>query len=323
MPDHPAAQAHRPITLRPDPGHGPLPRLCRGARGLSRRIIPLLAMLALPMLPVQAAVSLDKGELRALQTQALTRIAASPLRGGIVIESAEADDLLRGVLVAKLRHTIDEIAAVMSSSQSLCEMLVLNVHIHACTPTAQGLRIGFGNPAGDPGSVREIDYVLSRSPAAQDGVLHQRLRADKGPLGTGDYQIDIEVLPIESGQSLVRYDYRYRIGMMGRMAMSAYLSTAGRSKIGFSLEPPAEGAAPEPIGGLRGSLERNLMRYHLAMAAYLDAAATPAAGRTDARLRRWFELTEHFPAQLHEQTLDEFLKAKQRERAAVAANPSH
>ena len=285
-----------------------MPRLTRLALSL---LMPLMLIT-----PAGGAVSLGQGELRAIESQALARIAASPLHAGIVIESAEREDQLEGVLVARLKHPPSAIAAVLGSDATICEMLILNVHIHACQASHEGLRITFGNPAGDPGSAREIDYVVSRGASGEQPVRLQ-LRAEKGPLGTGDYRIDMNALALDGGQSLVRIDYRYRIGMMGRMAMSAYLGTAGRSKIGFTREAPTEGGAPVPIGGLRGSLERNLMRYHLAMVAYLDGASGPEAGRGDARLRRWFALTEHYPAQLHEQSLDEYLRAKQRERAAT------
>ena len=60
----------------------------------------------------------------------------------------------------------------------------------------------------------------------------------------------------------------------------------------------------------RGLMERNLMRYFLAIDA---AAATPAAAAPDAYARRlndWFASTERYPRQLHEIDLSTYLSYK-------------
>jgi len=41
----------------------------------------------------------------------------------------------------------------------------------------------------------------------------------------------------------------------------------------------------------------------------------------DARLRAWFALTERYPAQLHELSLDEYLQEKHDDLAANALHP--
>jgi hypothetical protein len=52
---------------------------------------------------------------------------------------------------------------------------------------------------------------------------------------------------------------------MARMAMQAYLLTAGRDKIGFSITSKKADGPPTYIAGVRGAVERNAMRYYLAI----------------------------------------------------------
>src|SRR5439155_1531606 len=101
-----------------------------------------------------------------------------------------------------------------------------------------------------------------------------------------------------------------RQGSLTGWAMDVYMATVGRGKVGFSMAVQPGGKTAEPVGGLRGLLERNLMRYFLAIEA---AAATPAVYKSDAyerRLQDWFAATERYPRQLHEVDLDTYLALK-------------
>jgi hypothetical protein len=69
------------------------------------------------------------------------------------------------------------------------------------------------------------------------------------------------------------------------------------------------------VGGERGSLERNAMRYYLAVIAYVG----PPPGQTEQRLRAWFQLTERYAVQLHE--LNEYLDEKHRELRRRSVEP--
>ena len=73
------------------------------------------------------------------------------------------------------------------------------------------------------------------------------------------------------------------------------------------------GEPPDYIGGLRGLVERNTMRYYLAIDACLDAIAVPPADQLEKRLRDWFDATEKYPRQLHETGRDAYLAMKRRE----------
>ena len=66
-------------------------------------------------------------------------------------------------------------------------------------------------------------------------------------------------------------------------------------------------------------VERNTMRYFLAIEASLDALAAPAGQRTEKRIREWFTATERYARQLHEMDADEYLAMKRREYARLAS----
>ena len=64
---------------------------------------------------------------------------------------------------------------------------------------------------------------------------------------------------------------------------------------------------------MRGVVERNTMRYDLAIDAYLDSLTTPAPQQLERRLQAWFDATEKYPRQLHEVERDAYLKMKRDE----------
>ena len=82
--------------------------------------------------------------------------------------------------------------------------------------------------------------------------------------------------------------------------MKTYLATIGSGKVGFTLIGKQPNGQPEYIGGMRGVVERNTMRYYLAIDAYLGALATPPSLRLQKRLQGWFTATEQYPRQLRE-----------------------
>jgi hypothetical protein len=93
--------------------------------------------------------------------------------------------------------------------------------------------------------------------------------------------------------------------MAGRLAMKTYLATIGSAKVGFT-----QTSSGDYIGGVRGLVERNTMRYYLAIDAYLGSLAIPADKRVDQRFAAWFDATEQYPRQLHELDRQAYLQMK-------------
>jgi hypothetical protein len=74
---------------------------------------------------------------------------------------------------------------------------------------------------------------------------------------------------------------------------------------------------------VRGGVERNTMRYYLAIEAYLGSLAVPPADRLEQRLHGWFAATERFSRQLHEIDESAYLEMKRQEvrRQQTGAEP--
>ena len=108
--------------------------------------------------------------------------------------------------------------------------------------------------------------------------------------------------------------YAYGDDLAVLAAMQGYLATIGRNKVGFSVVGHKPDGAPLYIGSTRGVVERNTMRYYVAIEAYLGALALPEAQQFERRLAAWFAGVERYPAQLRELELGEYLALK-REQA--------
>jgi hypothetical protein len=159
-------------------------------------------------------------------------------------------------------------------------------------------------------------YLLEfsyRVVTATRDYLQVVLEAAEGPLGTGRYRILLEVVALDEQRSFLHLAYSAAYGLPARMATQSYLATTGRDKVGFSIVDREADGQPVYQRGLRGMVERNTMRYYLAIEAYLNALATPAPLRLDKRLNDWYASTERYPLQLHELDRNEYLTMKHKE----------
>ena len=257
----------------------------------------------------QAAVS----ALLARRVELQPQLRASPFGEPLVLSSKEGEDRLEGELHAEVAYPFQVVAAMFRSPDVVCEFLILHLNVHACQPSkladgaALTLTIG-PKRAQASAMMHAITYAMRTESAA--GYLRMTLGAAKGPLSTHDYRIVFEAVPIEGGRTFVRLGYSYGFGTMARLAMQAYLATAGRSKIGFSVTGRGPDGRPQYVRGERGSLERNVMRYYLALLAHCSVNSGSPTERMEARMRAWFALTERYAAQLHELELDEYLTEK-------------
>jgi hypothetical protein len=152
-----------------------------------------------------------------------------------------------------------------------------------------------------------------RAAATSPGYFQVNLSADRGPLSTKDYRIVLEAVGIDDNRTFLHLTYSYGYGMAGRLAMKTYLATIGSDKVGFTTAADPSSGQAEYIGGVRGLVERNTMRYYLAIDSYLGALSSPPDKRLEQRLTSWFDATEQYPRQLHEVSRQEYLQMKYKE----------
>jgi hypothetical protein len=175
------------------------------------------------------------------------------------------------------------------------------------------VRIGKKTPEELSGVAR-VDFKFSVTAATQQYQAVTLTAAD-GPMGTHDYRIVLELLKLGDGRTFMHLTYSYSSGFVGRLAMQAYLATVGHGKLGFTVTGQSADGQPNYIGGLRGVVERNTMRYYLAIDSFLAAASLPVAQQTEGRLHSWFAATERYALQLHEVSQQDYMAMKHDEIA--------
>ncbi len=236
----------------------------------------------------------------------------------LVIVSRELPDRIEGDVYAELPFAFADATAAFRTPQAVCELLFLHLNVHACQPAEGGVSVLAGpKKTGGAGMSAQMRYTM-RTEVDAPGHLRVLLTAPTGPLATTDYRMVFEAVPLEGARSFVHFGFGHNAGLLARMAMQTYLATAGRDKIGFTVTGRDAQGQPLYVKGERGSLERNVMRYYLALLAHCRERSGSADERMQARLRTWFALTERHAAQLHEYSLDEYLAEKARDLSRPA-----
>ena len=268
------------------------------------------------------AAAQDAPALRARHEAMREALATSPFGRPLLLQSSAGSDTPQGDAYAVLPHPFATVSAALQRAGHWCDLLVLQANMKRCTSEGQRLQLVVGRKVEQPvEDAFQLDFDFSVR-AAQPGYLQVQMAAAKGPMGTRDYRLVMEAVPLGSpqdGQTFVHMSYAYATGFAARLATDAYLATAGRNKVGFSITGRDAGGKPVYVEGIRGIAERNTMRYFLAIEAYLDALALPPPQQAEGRLQRWFAATERYPRQLREMTLDEYLSMKRRELNLVRA----
>jgi hypothetical protein len=107
--------------------------------------------------------------------------------------------------------------------------------------------------------------------------------------------------------------YAFRSSTMSRLATQVYLSTLGRDKVGFTAAGSLPDGSADYIRGMRGVIERNVVRYYFALQAFMESQDLPPAQQFAHASERWFALADRYPRQLHEMERGQYLDIKRRE----------
>lgn len=257
----------------------------------------------------------------ALQPQLNT----SPFQRPLYLVSTESPQTLSGEVYAVMAHPLSVVSQAFTDPAQWCDMLILHINTKYCRaqlrPSGSQLLVRIGKKdfqALAQAALVEFDY---RVVSAGDAYFDVGLHAVEGPLGTRNYRIRLEAVALQGGKTFLHITYSYAYGLTGQLAMQAYLATVGRNKVGFTQNTPAPGGQPAFIGGMRGVVERNTMRYYLALEAYLDGLSAPLEQQFEQRLQSWYSATEMYPRQLHEVDRDAYLDMKRREGARQKTSP--
>ncbi|CAH2808668.1 MAG: NAD/FAD-utilizing enzyme apparently involved in cell division [uncultured Paraburkholderia sp.] len=234
----------------------------------------------------------------------------------IYLNSEETLNTLKGDIYAVVDYPFATVNNAFNDPQqgpaNWCELLILHLNTKYCHASSGSNGATITMDVGkkteqDLSDTSQVQFNY-RSVATNPNYFQVDLSAAKGPLSTKDYRIVLEAVDIGKQGTFLHLTYSYGFGMPGRVAMKTYLATVGSAKVGFSKD--TDGSY---VGGVRGLVERNTMRYYLAIDAFLGSLNTPVAKRANQRFATWFDTTEQYPRQLHELDRQDYLQMKKNE----------
>jgi hypothetical protein len=257
------------------------------------------------------------GSLRAKYGALQDRLSHNQFQRPLYLESGETPGGVTGDIYALVKYPFATAGAALKGPARWCDILMLHLNTKYCLASTNShgsvLQVNIGKKHDQPlDKAYRVDFAY-RVAAETPDYLKVMLTADDGPLSTRDYRVILEAVPVDAGRTFIHFTYSYAYGLAGRLAMQAYLGTIGSGKVGFTVVGKQSDGRPLHIGGMRGVVERNTMRYFLAIEAFLGALSAPPQERLEKSLRDWFAAIERYPRQLHELEQSEYLDMKRKE----------
>ena len=235
----------------------------------------------------------------------------------LVLQSAESTQGLTGDIYAVVAYPFATVSLAMKSPDHWCDVMILHINTKYCHAVAgsQGtsLRVNIGKKTPQAmADATRVEFRYSETRTLQN-YFAITLTAKEGPLGTSNYRIRLEAVELPGKQTFLHLTYAYGVGFAGRLAMQTYLATLGAGKVGFTRVKPGNDGASGYVAGVRGVVERNTMRYYLAIDSFLASQHEPPAAQLEQRLQGWFSAVERYPRQLHEVERADYLAMKRAE----------
>ena len=257
--------------------------------------------------------------LRDKYTALHAQLQRNPFGRPLVLESTETSNHVTGEIYATVAYPFSAVMAGLNNPDHWCDVISLHINTKYCRAVAASsgttleVRIGKKTPQQVADATRvDFDY---RVLAASSEFLEISLNAKNGPVGTSDYRIELEAVALPNAVTFIHLTYSYAFNFAGRLAMQTYLNTLARDKVGFTAAGQRSDGQPAYVGGMRGLVERNAMRYYLAINSFLESVGSAPAAQFERRLQSWFAATEQYPRQLHEVDRAEYLEMKRTESA--------
>ena len=277
----------------------------------------LVLALLLGVGAIAGAQAQDAATLKSRHGESQDRLATNQFGRALFLESAQTSADLKGDIYSVVEYPFATVQQALRPVDHWCDILILHLNVKGCKASgsagASMLSLAVGKKYDQPAEdAYKLEFAY-RVAAASADYLQVQLNAEEGPLGTKNYRIRLEAVPIDARRSFIHMSYSYGYGFAARMAMQAYLATIGSQKVGFSSDGKKPDGSPAYIGGVLGLVERNTMRYYLAIDSYLAAYTLPAAEQMEKRIHTWYAATERYATQLHEMDETAYIEMKRGE----------
>jgi hypothetical protein len=203
---------------------------------------------------------------------------------------------------------------VLKVPANWCDIVPLHLNVKACTyrelPGDCLLTFYIGRKFYQPPEDTHQVMFRYRNVDQHQGHLDINLRTDAGPFGTKDHRMRFEALPLDGSRTFVHVSYAYSDSVALRLAAKVYFATYGRDKVGFTVTGTDSNGNPVYIGGPRGSIERNAVRYYFAIQSFMNTLRYPEGSRFRMRISEWYDLTSRYRKQLFELDKEDYLTFK-------------
>lgn len=279
------------------------------------------ALLGIDMATAAPSDSPSAAALRASFARLGPQLQRNQFHRALHLDSTESSTELKGDIYALVDYPFATVNTALNDPVEgpahWCDLLILHLNIKYCRASkdksGSNIAVNLGRKVYQSlQDSHRVEFRYSVMASDQD-YFAIKLLAPEGPMSTHDYRILLEAVPIENDKTFLHFTYAYNFGMSGRLAMKTYLATMARNKVGFTVTGRDGKGQPVYIEGVRGVVERNAMRYYLAIDAYLNALSAPREEQFEKRLQGWFNATEQYPRQLHEVDRDAYLNMKRDE----------
>jgi hypothetical protein len=279
-----------------------------------------LLLISAKSVATEAELSLANTSVAALKskyTELNQQLLNNQFQRELYLISLESQHDLKGEIYAVVDYRFANVSKALNNANHWCDALILHVNIKYCHASGNEsksiVKVNLGTK--DEQALTQtygVEFNYSEVMKSADYFAIE-LKAENGPLSTHDYRIWIEATPLKDGRTFIHFTYTYAFGLAGRLAMQGYLATGGRNKVGFTVKDQQPNGQANYIKGVRGVVERNTMRYYLAIDAYLAALTSPTDKQLEKRLLQWYNSTELYAVQLHEVEREDYLAMKRNE----------
>ena len=244
----------------------------------------------------------------------LARLESNSFALPLFLESYEQAERVHVDVYGIFASPFSSIVAALKKPANWCDIVSLHPNIKACTygelPGGGLLTFYVGRKVYQPPEdARQVIYSY-RVVKQQPGYLDIVLSADQGPFGTVDHHMRFEALPLAGEKTFVHVSYEYSDSVALRLAGKAYFATLGLGKVGFTVTGTDKNGKAVYIGGPRGAIERNAVRYYLAIQTFMKTLRYPEKQIFSRRINEWYDLTTPFRRQLFDLDKEDYLTNK-------------
>lgn len=271
----------------------------------------IFGMVLITLLESLWASSTD--ELTARYRDLIAQIEDSPFHAPVAVRSNDLGNTVSAEVHGVLNQPFSEVAEVLGDASAWCAFMTLSLHIKACTWTSATSTLTLYVGTKDyqtPDEAYEVQYGFKTNRQSEQIVVD--LESPRGPMGTKQNRLVMEAMAM-NGETMLHFKSSLEMSTASRLVAATYLATLGRHRIGFSLVDDREGKKT-PIKGIQGMIERNAMRYYLALQTHMEQRKEPETHRFEQSINAWYDLTERYHDQLYEVSREEYIENKKRER---------